>query len=128
MNRWDSPEFIAAVKRTGRRNLVVSALWSEVCLAMPALQALTDGYFVFAVEDASLGASAVAYRATFRRIEQAGGVPITALQFLLEFHRDWARSEHYDEVISAVRAHCNLFGSGSETLWATSESGLALPR
>jgi hypothetical protein len=113
MNRWDSPDFIAAVKRTGRRNLVVSALWSEVCLAMPALQALTDGYFVFAVEDASGGASAVAYHAALRRIEQAGGVPVTALQLLFEFQRDW-RSEHYDEVISAARAHCNLFGPGAE--------------
>jgi nicotinamidase-related amidase len=113
LNSWESPEFVAAVNRSGRRNLVVSALWSEVCLAMPALQALTDGYFVFAVEDASGGASAVAYHAALRRIEQAGGVPITALQLLFEFQRDW-RSEHYDEVISAARAHGGLFGPGAE--------------
>jgi nicotinamidase-related amidase len=114
LNSWDSPEFVAAVNRTGRRNLVISALWSEVCLAMPALQALTDGYFVFAVEDASSGASAVAYHAALRRIEQAGGVPITALQLLFEFQRDWARSEHYAEVISAARAHCDFFAPEAE--------------
>ena len=55
MNAWDSKEFVAAVKKTGRKNLIMAALWSEVCLAMPALQALTDGYAVYAVEDACGG-------------------------------------------------------------------------
>ncbi|MBV8813314.1 MAG: isochorismatase family protein, partial [Verrucomicrobia bacterium] len=119
MNRWDSPEFIAAVKRTGRRNLVVSAFWSEGCLAMPDLQALTDGYFVFAIQDASLGASAVAHQAALRRIEHAGGVPVTSLQLLFEFQRDWARSEHYDEVIHAVRARSSLLGRGAENTVAS---------
>jgi nicotinamidase-related amidase len=106
MNSWDSPEFVAAVNRTGRRNLVIAALWIEVCLAMPALQALTDGYFVYAVENASGGTSPVAHHAALRRIEQAGGVPVTALQLLLEFQRDWARGEHYDEVVNTLKAHC----------------------
>ena len=57
MNSWDNADFVTAVKKTGRRNLVIAALWTEVCLAMPALQALTDGYFVYAVEDASGGMS-----------------------------------------------------------------------
>ena len=79
---------------------------------MPALQALTDGYFVYAVEDASGGVSIVGHHAALRRMEQAGAVSVTALQVLLEFQRDWARNEHYDEVIRAVKAHCNLFGLG----------------
>jgi nicotinamidase-related amidase len=114
MNAWDSKEFVAAVKRTGRKNLVIAALWSEVCLAMPALQALTDGYAVYAVEDASGGTSLVAHAAAIRRIEQAGAVSVTALQVLLEFQRDWARKEHYDEVLGVVRQHCGAYGQGVE--------------
>jgi nicotinamidase-related amidase len=109
MNSWDNADFVTAVKKTGRRNLVIAALWTEVCLAMPALQALTDGYFVYAVEDASGGMSLVAHHAALRRMEQAGAVSVTALQVLLEFQRDWARHEHCDEVIRAVKAHCNIF-------------------
>jgi len=62
MNSWESPAFVAKVKKTGRRNLVIAAPWTEVCLAMPALQALTDGYFVYAVEDASGGLSPAGHR------------------------------------------------------------------
>jgi nicotinamidase-related amidase len=105
MNAWDSKEFLAAVKQAGRKNLILSALWSEVSLAMPALQALTDGYAVYAVVDASGGASAVAYEAAIRRIEQAGGVSMTALQVLLELQRDWARKEHYEEVMTVLDEH-----------------------
>lgn len=114
MNAWDSKEFVSAVKKTARRNLLIAALWSEVCLAMPALQALTDGYAVYAVEDASGGASLVAHAAAIRRIEQAGAVSVTALQVLLEFQRDWARKEHYDEVMAVVRKHCGAYGQGVE--------------
>jgi nicotinamidase-related amidase len=114
MNSWDSADFVAAVKKTGRRNLVIAALWIEVCLVMPALQALTDGYFVYAVEDASGGMSPVAHHAALRRLEQAGAVPVTALQVLLEFQRDWARSEHYDEVIRTAKEHCSVYGLGVE--------------
>jgi nicotinamidase-related amidase len=114
MNSWDNGDFVAAVKKTGRRNLVIAALWTEVCLAMPALQALTDGYFVYAVEDASGGMSIVGHHAALRRMEQAGAVSVTALQVLLEFQRDWARHEHYDEVIRAVKAHCNIFDMSGE--------------
>ncbi|MGA2751948.1 MAG: isochorismatase family protein, partial [Verrucomicrobiota bacterium] len=103
-----------AVKKTGRKNLIIAALWSEVCLAMPALQALTDGYAVYAVEDACGGTSLVAHNAAIRRIEQAGAVSVTALQVLLEFQRDWARKEHYEEVLAVVREHCGAYGQGIE--------------
>jgi nicotinamidase-related amidase len=93
MNSWDDAKFVSAVKATGRKNLVIAALWTEVCLTMPALQAMTDGFSVYAVEDAGGGTSLVAHDAAMRRIEQAGAVPVTAMQVLLEFQRDWrARS------------------------------------
>jgi len=79
-----------------------------------ALQALTDGYFVYAVEDASGGLSPVGHHAALRRIEQAGAVSVTALQVLLEFQRDWARHENSDEVIRTLKTHGTVFGPDSE--------------
>jgi nicotinamidase-related amidase len=114
MNSWDDKYFVEAVKRTGRKNLVMSALWTEACLTFPALDALNEGYSVFAVEDSSGGTSRAAHEAAMRRIEQAGAVPVTALQVLLELQRDWARKEHYDEVINIVKEHSGAYGQGVE--------------
>ena len=114
MNSWESPAFLAQVKKTGRKNLVMAAPWTEVCLTMPALQALTDGYFVYVVEDASSGLSPAGHQAAVRRIEQAGAVSVTALQVLLEFQRDWARREHCDEVIRTLKAHGTVFSTESQ--------------
>jgi nicotinamidase-related amidase len=114
MNAWDSKDFVAAVKKTGRKNFSIAALWSEACLVFPALQMLEEGYGVYAVEDASGGTSKTAHDAAIRRIEQAGAVSLTALQVLLEFQRDWARKEHYDEVMAVVKEHCGAYGQGVE--------------
>ena len=114
MNSWDDGNFVEAVKATGRNKLVIAALWTEVCLAFPTLDALKAGYEVYAVEDASGGTSAVAHSAAMRRIEQAGAVPMTSLQVLLEYQRTWARKETYDEVIAAVKEHCGAYGQGVE--------------
>ena len=83
-------------------------------LLVPALQALTDGYFVYIVEDASSGTSPIAQGVGLRRIEQAGGVPVTALQVLLEFHRDWARNEHHDDVVRSLKALSSVFGPAAK--------------
>ncbi len=114
MNSWDSPEFVKAVAATGRKKLVMAALWTEVCLVFPALEALAAGYEVYAVEDASGGTSLAAHNAAMRRIEQAGAVPVTSLQVLLEFQRDWARKETYNDVISVVKDHGGAYGQGVE--------------
>jgi nicotinamidase-related amidase len=114
MNSWDSKEFVAAVKGTGRKNFLIAALWSEACLSFPALQMLEEGYGIYAVEDASGGTSKTAHDAAIRRIEQAGAVSVTALQVLLELQRDWARKEHYDEVMDVVKEHCSAYGQGVE--------------
>src|SRR5271154_2915960 len=114
MNAWQSKDFAIAVKKTGRKNFLIAALWSEACLTFPALQMLEEGYGVYAVEDASGGTSRVAHDAAIRRIEQAGAVSVTALQVLLEFQRDWARKEHYDEGMAGVKEHCGAYGQGVE--------------
>ncbi len=112
MNAWDDPAFVAAVRNTGRRNFLIAALWSEACLAFPALQMLEEGYGVYAVKDASRGTSPAAHDTALRRVEQAGGVSLTALQVLLELQRDWARAEHCDEVMAIVKQHCGAFCQG----------------
>jgi nicotinamidase-related amidase len=114
MNSWEDAKFVEAVVSTGRKKLIMAALWTEVCLAFPALEALKAGYEVYAVEDASGGTSVTAHNAAMRRIEQAGVVPVTSLQVLLEYQRDWARKETYNEVIAAVKEHCGAYGQGVE--------------
>ena len=114
MNSWEDEKFVAAVQATGKKKLVMAALWTEVCLAFPALEAIKAGYEVYAVEDASGGTSVVAHNAAMRRVEQAGAVPVTSLQVLLEFQRDWAHKETYNEVIEVVKEHCGAYGQGVE--------------
>jgi len=108
MNAWDDERFVAAIKQTGRRNFLLAAMWSETCLVFPALQMLEEGYGIYVVKDASWGTNRAAHDTALRRIEQAGGVALTALQVLLEFQRDWAKSDHYEEVMSMVRSCCRM--------------------
>jgi nicotinamidase-related amidase len=114
MNSWEDRKFVAEVERIGRKKLVIAALWTEVCLAFPAIQALEAGYEVYAVEDACGGTTEVAHRNAMQRVVQAGAVPVTALQVLLEFQRDWARKETYNDVVAIVKEHCGAYGQGIE--------------
>lgn len=114
MNSWDDAKFVGSVKAKGRKKLVLAALWTEVCLTFPALEALAAGYEVYAVTDASGGTSAEAHSVALQRMVQAGVVPITTLQFLLEMQRDWARRDTYDAVMAAVKTHCGAYGVGVE--------------
>jgi nicotinamidase-related amidase len=92
INAWEDVDFVAAVKATGRHKLIMVALWTEVCLVFPALDALREGYEVFHVVDAVAGTSEEAHRAGLARIAQAGGQPITWIQLACELQRDWARA------------------------------------
>jgi nicotinamidase-related amidase len=114
MNSWEDDKFVAAVKATGRKKLVMAALWTEVCLTFPALDGMKSGFEVYAVEDASGGTSLTAHNAAMRRIEQAGAVPVTALQVLLEYQRDWARKDSYNDVMAVVKELCGAYGQGVE--------------
>jgi nicotinamidase-related amidase len=93
INSWEDVEFRKAVEDTGRRKLVMTALWTEACLTFPALDALTEGYEVYAVVDAVGGTSVAAHEAALRRIEQAGGRLISRTQLYCELQRDWSRAE-----------------------------------
>lgn len=91
VNSWEDVEFKQAVKALGRRKLIMTALWTEVCLAFPALDALLEGYEVYVPVDAVGGTSVAAHEAGLRRIEQAGGKMTSRVQLYCEFQRDWAR-------------------------------------
>jgi nicotinamidase-related amidase len=86
-------EFVKAVKATGRKKLIMTALWTETCPTFPALDALREGYEVYPVVDAVGSVSVEAHLAALRRIEQAGGKMISWPQLPCELHRDWARKE-----------------------------------
>lgn len=114
MNSWEDKGFVDAVKATGRKKLVIAGLWTEVCVAFPALSALKDGYEVYVVVDASAGGNAVAHETAVRRMVQAGVIPVTWQQVLLEFQRDWSRKTTYDAVLKIVKEHSGAYGSGVE--------------
>ncbi len=93
INAWEGPDFLATVKATGRRKLVMAALWTEVCLALPALDALREGFDVYPVVDAVGGTCATAHEADLQRIVQAGAHPVSWVQLICELQRDWNRSQ-----------------------------------
>jgi len=105
LNAWENPRVRAAVKATGRHKLIMCALWTEVCLAFPALSALHEGYEVYPVVDAVGGTSLTAHKAGLRRIEQAGARPVSWTQLICELQRDWARKATvpaFAEILFAV--------------------------
>lgn len=102
INSWEDVEFRKAVEATGRKKLIMTALWTEACLTFPALDALAAGYEVYVVADAVGGTSPTAHEMALRRIEQAGGKMISVAQLFCELQRDWQRHE-------TVPAFINLF-------------------
>jgi nicotinamidase-related amidase len=102
INSWEDSDFHRAVEDTGRKKLVMTALWTEVCLAFPALDALRAGYEVFPVVDAVGGTSPEAHRAGLERIVQAGGQPIGWVSLACELQRDWARTATVPDVVDIV--------------------------
>ena len=93
LNAWEDPDFLAAVEATGRKKLIMAALWTEVCLAFPCLDALRAGYEVYPVVDAVGGTSVAAHQAGLQRITQAGGQPVSWVQVICELQRDWNRKD-----------------------------------
>jgi nicotinamidase-related amidase len=105
INTWEDPNVTDVVKKSGRKQLVLAAIWTEICLAMPALQALGEGYDVFVVTDASGGVTSEAHDMAVRRMVQAGAVPITWMAVLGEWQRDWAREKTAAAVAGVVLEH-----------------------
>lgn len=93
INVWEDVQFRAAVMATGRKKLVMTALWTEACLTFPTLDAMREGYETYPVVDAVGGTSVEAHRAALDRVSQAGAQPVSWVQLICELQRDWARTE-----------------------------------
>jgi nicotinamidase-related amidase len=114
MNSWDDENFVAAIRKTGRKKIVLSGLWTETCVALPTIQALHDGYEVYVVEDCCGDVSQLAHDNAMKRVIQAGAKPVTSLSVMLEWQRDWAERDTYDAVMEIVKMHCGAYGVGVE--------------
>lgn len=114
MNSWDSKAFRQAIEATGKKNILMTGLWTEVCITWPTLEMLAAGYNVFVVEDCCAGTSSAAHEAALSRMVQAGAVRLTAIPAVLEWQRDWANREHYDALMGLVRQHAGAYGAGVE--------------
>lgn len=113
MNSWDDQKVRDALAANRRSKVVVSGLWTEVCNNSFAFSAMAEGgYEIYMVADASGGTSKEAHDYAMLRMIQAGVVPVTWQQVLLEWQRDWARKETYDATIAIVREHSGAYGMG----------------
>lgn len=113
MNSWDDQKVRDALAANNRKKVVVSGLWTEVCNCTFALSAMLEGdYEIYMVADASGGTTVDAHDFAMQRMVQAGVVPMTWQQVLLEWQRDWARKETYDVTIGIVQEHSGAYGMG----------------
>jgi nicotinamidase-related amidase len=115
LNAWEDSRVVDAVKKTGRRQLIFAALWTDICLAYPVIHSLADGYDVFFVTDASGAVSREAHDMGVLRMIQAGATPVTWIGVMSEWQRDWARLETIPAVADITVAHSG--GSGVAYQW-----------
>jgi nicotinamidase-related amidase len=126
MNTWEDPAVINEVNRIGKDRLVFAGLWTSVCIVGPTLSALEQGYEVYVITDACGDVSDEAHERAVARMVQAGARPMTALQYLLELQRDWARAETYDLTTGIARKLGGAYGIGvtyAKTMFGASEGG-----
>ena len=123
INAWEDERVVDAVKATGRRKLIIAGLYTEICVVMPTIQALGDGYEVYVVTDASGGVSHEAHEMAAQRMIQAGAVPNTWAAVVAELQRDWARMETLPAIAELQTQH----GGGSGIAFAWEQQLLATP-
>jgi len=113
MNSWDDQKVRDALAKNGQKKIIVSGLWTEVCNNTFAFSAMAEGgYEIYMVADASGGTSKEAHDYSMQRMIQAGVVPVTWQQVLLEWQRDWAKKETYDATLNVVKEHSGAYGMG----------------
>ncbi|MET0246264.1 MAG: isochorismatase family protein [Sphingomonas sp.] len=126
MNTWEDAAVIEEINRIGRSRLVFAGLWTSVCIVGPVLSAIDQGFETHVITDASGDISEEAHERAVARMVQAGARPMTALQYLLELQRDWARSETYDLTTGIARQWGGAYGLGvtyAKTMFGASEGG-----
>ena len=115
VNTWEDKKVVDAVKATGRKQLIIAGMWTEVCVAMPVIQALGEGWDVTVVTDASGGVSVESHEVAIQRMIRAGANMMTWLAVMAEWQRDWARTETAGKVTDVLLQHAA--GSGIAYLW-----------
>lgn len=114
MNSWDDEGFRKAIRATGRKNIILTGLWTEVCVTWPAIQMIGEGYNIYIVEDCCGATSAAAQEASLSRMVQAGATRLTTIGALLEFQRDWKNKEHYNALMDLLKEQGGAYGVGVE--------------
>ena len=114
MNSWDDRGFRNAIEATGRKNILMTGLWTEVCVTWPTIEMLAAGYTIYVVEDCCGATSPEAHEAALSRMVQAGAVRLTTIPALLEWQRDWANREHYDALMGLLKQQAGAYGIGVE--------------
>jgi len=124
MNTWEDARIAVEVNRIGKPRIVLAGLWTSVCIVGPALSALDQGFEVYVITDACGDVSSEAHEMAIQRMVQLGARPMTALQYLLELQRDWARGETYDQTVKTAIANGGAYGLGliyAKTMFNASE-------
>src|SRR6201993_3135712 len=114
MNSWDDAGFRKAIEAPGRKNILMTGLWTEVCVTWPTIEMLDAGYNIYIVEDCCGATSPTAHEAALSRMVQAGAIRLTTIPALLEWQRDWARREHYNQLIDLLKPQAGAYGVGVE--------------
>jgi nicotinamidase-related amidase len=114
INAWEDANLKKAVEGTKQKNIIIAGLWTEACVTFPALSMIEDGYKIYVVTDASGGATKDAHDMAVMRMVQAGVIPVTWEQVLLEFQRDWNNKDTYNGVMTIVKEHGGAYGLGVE--------------
>src|SRR5437870_3121623 len=114
MNSWDDENFVAAVRKSGRKKIVLAGLWTETCVALPTIQAIHDGYEIYVVEDCCGDVSQLSHDNAMKRVIQAGAKPVTRLSVMLEWQRARAQKDPQQAVMDIVKTHFGAYGVGVE--------------
>jgi nicotinamidase-related amidase len=114
INAWEDENFKKAVVGTGKKTILLAGLWTEVCVAFPALSMMQDGYKVYVVADACAGVKREVHNTAMDRMTQAGAVPVTSQQVMLEWQRDWNDKTTYNGLMAIIKEHGAAYGLGAE--------------
>jgi nicotinamidase-related amidase len=114
MNSWDDAGFRDAIKATGKKNILMTGLWTEVCVTWPTIEMLGAGYNIYVVDDCCGATSPAAHEAALSRMVQAGAIRVTTIAALLEWQRDWKNREHYNALMGILKQHAGAYGIGVE--------------
>lgn len=114
MNSWDDAGFRKAIEATGKKNILITGLWTEVCVTWPTIEMIGAGYNIYVVEDCCGATSPAAHEAALSRMVQAGATRLTTIAALLEWQRDWKDHSHYDALMGILKEHAGAYGVGVE--------------